>query len=426
MNQRIVTLFGALAALLIATGLLFSRGQTPVEIASHPTSRDTGDYGLAGAARWLETSGVPTRQLRNRYTELANQIPGRTGNLLVITTPMVYPPHPGELRALESWVRRGNDLLVLDALASRPDWARATRDFGLLLWNFDITTHPAGKEPDAVCGDERPDPKADRPSSPVVLRPHPGDIGEALLAGVREVRIKPEDVLAKPGASQIVDYTKGRDRLTFEWLCDTARGHAALWQFRVGKGRLWVTSYPQLFANRNLGLADNAQLLANLVRLSLGPDGAVIFDDMHQGDSALYDPAAFFRDPRLHASVGLLFVIWLLYLLGYSNRFAPPAPPAVGVTPAQFVGGLGGFLARHLGAAAGAQLLLRRLHADLRRRFIAASASPTVWDALAATTRVNPQLLAKLREENARLQSRRSADLRPLARLIHQVREQLQ
>jgi len=430
MKDRFVTLIGALTALFIAASLFLSRGAGRIEPPSRPTSRDTGDYGMAAAARWLRQSGIPVLALRRRYSELPELGSARSGNLLIASEPMRYPARRGELQTLKGWVQRGNDLLLLEASAEQPVWAQAdgfVPPNGTLYEALDLERHELPKHADTVCGGKDL-PEPDGGSTAALLRPHPDDLGAALLAGVRELRVKPDPATWRLPQTSGIGY-RPQGRASFSWLCDTARGRSALWQFRLGRGRIWIATYPQLFANADIDTPGNARLLANLVGISATGDGsaagAVIFDDMHQGDSELYDPAAFFGDPRFHASLWLLLALWLLYLLGYSNRFAPPAAPPTGVTPARFVESLGGFFARHLAAAEGGEALLRGLHVDLARRQGRAVSSATLWDCLADLPGLDPQLSSRLRDAAAQLRTRRSRDLRPLAGLIHQIRKQL-
>jgi hypothetical protein len=212
------------------------------------------------------------------------------------------------------------------------------------------------------------------------------------------------------------------------WLCNTNLRRPALWQFRLGEGRLWVTSYAELFSNAALAADDNGRLLSNIVELAVGPGGGVIFDDMHQGRSSLYDPAAFFRDPRMHVSALLLLAIWLVYVLAYTNRFAPPPAPARGVTAFAFVTAVGGFYAGALDPREAARGLLRQFHADVRVRLHRGGNAPA-WDLLIGHPAIAPTLLGALRAEQSRIESSppgRSRDLRRLAMLIHQIRESLQ
>ena len=71
-----------------------------------------------------------------------------------------------------------------------------------------------------------------------------------------------------------------------------------------------------LFSNAGVLSDDNALLLANVIAWSRDPAGAVVFDDAHQGLTAFYDAKAFFADPRLHATLGWIVLLWLAFVLG--------------------------------------------------------------------------------------------------------------
>jgi hypothetical protein len=433
-NDRVVSLAGALAALLFAIGLFLPHGANRAKTVSRPLSHDRGEQGLAAADDWLRQSGIEVVALRDRYTALTRSTAAGTGNLLVIAEPSVYPPRPLELSALKDWISRGNDLLLLESIASRPAWSLSNPQFrgeGDLFETLDLRWTPAPEDQEAICGGTTPAADAERArNSPVLLKPHPSDANAPLLLGIHELRIKPEEDGQRPQKSSGITYRKVKNREIFDWLCDVRQGRNALWQFRLGRGRIWVSSYPQLFANRNLAMADNARLLANLVAISATGDdkhgGSVVFDDMHQGDSKLYDPEAFFNDSRLHVSLWLLLAIWLLYLLGYSNRFTPPRPLRPGVTPSQFVESIGSFFGRHLNASAGADLLLQQLQRDLCRRLGVTTGRTTLDDLLDSSAAVDAPLRQQLHEAELQLRQGRSRDLRPLARVIHQIRKKLQ
>ena len=83
-------------------------------------------------------------------------------------------------------------------------------------------------------------------------------------------------------------------------LARAADGEGALFEQHVGDGSVLLSAGGSLFTNRALGNADNAQLFANIVSARVARDGVVLFDDLRQGLSASYDPARFYRDPRLY------------------------------------------------------------------------------------------------------------------------------
>ena len=81
-------------------------------------------------------------------------------------------------------------------------------------------------------------------------------------------------------------------------LARTADGEGALFEQRVGEGRVLLSAGGSLFTNRALGNADNSLLFANIVGARMSRDGVVLFDDLRQGLSASYDPARFYRRSR--------------------------------------------------------------------------------------------------------------------------------
>ena len=90
-------------------------------------------------------------------------------------------------------------------------------------------------------------------------------------------------------------------------------GEGALWTRPLGAGRIIVSGFGSIFTNRALGLADNAQLLANMIAANVGARGSVLFDDVHQGLGAAYDPDKFYKDKRLYTTLGVLLAA-LAYL----------------------------------------------------------------------------------------------------------------
>ena len=101
-------------------------------------------------------------------------------------------------------------------------------------------------------------------------------------------------------------------------------GEGALFEQRVGDGQVLLCAGGSLFTNRALGNADNARLFANIVSARMAGDGVVLFDDLRQGLSANYDPARFYRDPRLFKTMFIVLGLWFVWVLG-STRLRAPA-----------------------------------------------------------------------------------------------------
>jgi hypothetical protein len=204
---------------------------------------------------------------------------------------------------------------------------------------------------------------------------------------------------------------------------ERSSGLDAVWQRSDGKGRIIVAASGSLLTNHVVARSGAAPFLANLVDYELGPKGTVIFDDMHQGLSVLYDPAAFFGDPRLHATLLFVAAVWLAYVLGSSNRLGSPAATARGPRQSDFLEAVGGFMARRLDKRDAAALMLEAWFDELRRkRGLSGSAEPP-WPLLRATPTLDRATLAALESAYARLQSARPVDPVRLHNLIVRARK---
>ena len=394
MRERLGTLVLALAALLVFLALFVHAGGSPGDATSVPTSMDREANGLLGALTWLKEEGVRTRALRERFNTLAgmHDLPPR-GNLLIITLPAELPFRNDEARVLDDWIQQGNTLLVLAALSDRPSWAHAR---GVLVSDLRLIT---GLQ---VEGGLLPSAKAKNANAS--LAQAPGVLAKPqrdTLAPTRPQRYT-ADVHAVAGFS---DYSPRRWKLDLPRegfpLClarvASTRG-CGLWVLADGAGSIVLSGFGSLFSNRALGEADNARLLANLVRESVGTDGAVLFDDEHQGLTDAYDPDKFFLDRRLYLTLGILAAVWLVWVLG-GTRLAPPPAPAPAQGEADLVRATGAFLARVLRPSAAARRMFehffRRLQPTLREPTLDPSA---YWEWLESNPRLARADVAQLRE----------------------------
>ena len=166
-----------------------------------------------------------------------------------------------------------------------------------------------------------------------------------------------------------------------------------------------------LFTNRALGLADNARLLSNIIATNLGPGGAVLFDDVHQGLGANYDPARFYRDPRLHMTIAIVASLWLSWVLG-ATRLRIPTSRAPVPREAELVRATGGFLARVLTPAAAARRMYEHF---LKRR---------PWELLERQPRIATADLTQLRSWYSQLGTSRVPLIR-LHNLMVKINRQL-
>lgn len=384
MRDRLVTLACALGALVLFI-LLFvepQRALGPRGNIPRPTTAETRGNGYHAAYAWLAASNLNAVSQREPFDALsARRDLAATGNVLVVTLPGTEIFRLAETRRLQKWIRAGNTLLVLAALADRPDWASAAG--GVSVGDLKVL---AGLDFNTADDSEHP-----ARAAPTLLpnRPH------AYFAGVRTARAaaprSEEEWTARlPYESFMLGLAHERDE-----------GTALLWTRLEGAGRIVVCGLGSLFTDNALGLADNAQLLANIIGANVGVSGAVVFDDYHQGLSAVYDPQKFYSDQRLYLTGAVLLVLWFLWVLG-ATRLRVPVTSVAAPREADLVRANGAFLARVLPRDVAA----RRLFEDFFRRVAlripqrARDAGP--WEYLHSSAHVSASELAQLRHWHTR------------------------
>lgn len=423
MNERGGTALLALGALLLFLLLMFGgRSGGEAGAVPRPTSLEPGGNGLSLARRWLETRGLRVLSLREGFASLVQQAPPGAGreSLLVLALPGAGPIQTRELQPLDRWVRAGNTLLVLAALADAPEWSRGAAGAdafdlkavtGLEFEAVELATAAPGLSGTGRARAPRRSPFSAprREAAGVVAAPWAG-FEAALLDGVGTL-VGESDRWPAHWAVRLP-----YEGMVLELARDRASGQGSLWTRPLGRGRIVIVGYGTLLSNRALGSGDNARFLGNLVAQSVGRDGAVLFDDGHQGLAPRYDPQQLFGDRRLHLSIGLLLASWLLWVLG-ATRLRTPAVAEVAPRPADLLQSAGGFLARVLPAAAAAARLFERCFARLplppQARGADGSASPP-WDWLARHPRLDPGSVRQLRDWHAAAAQGRAV---PLARL---------
>jgi hypothetical protein len=431
-HERLTTLLLALAALLVFLTLFVHAEGPPGKGVSLPTTADGEQNGLLGALTWLGEEGVRTRAVRERFTILSRMrdLPAR-GNLLIVALPAAVPFRSEETTALDRWLHQGNTLLVLAALSDRPAWAR---DRGVLDSDLQLVTgleiesvHPARPARGKAGSEGRRDPDDDAATG---------------LARSARLMVKPERATLLPNRAHryleevgslagFSDYVPRRWRVKLPRdgfpLClahVAASGDCGLWLLADGAGTIVLSSFGSLLTNRALGEGDNARLLANLVRASVAADGAVLFDDQHQGLSDTYDPDSFYRDRRLYLTLGILAAVWLVWVLGGTRLTVPAAPPPP-QGEADLVRSTGSFLARVLRPSAAARRMFEHFFQRLRRTLREPTLDPSpYWEWLEMNPRLARADVAQLRAWYADAYSDTKVPLTRLHNLI--VRTEMQ
>ena len=416
MRERLLVLALAAGALALFYALLFPKPRAQrfgLENGS-PLSTESRPDGYLAMWQWLEKERIPTVSLRLQYDRLGSLLARPSGNLMLVTMPQRVATRAAELTALEHWVSRGNTLLILAALDDSPPWAMATLD-PLMTERLKTVTGMRLTTP----ADSNSILRRFRVGS---LDIHPnGDF--PLLDSVRHVSTR--SYLSHSWRAATTD-----ERLSLELASRRDNGAPVIWLGRRGAGQIILCAVASPFSNAGVLRADNARLLANVIAWSRRPGGAVVFDDAHQGLTAYYDAKAFFADPRLHATLGWIVLLWLAFVLG-------PQPLRAGRRARQpldetaYVEAEARYLAAVVHPADAAQRLIEEFLDGLRARLHLESgrsedAPHAIWQWLESQAAVSPAERGKLQACYASACAGERVDLTRLQNLLAQLRKNLQ
>jgi hypothetical protein len=415
MKERLVTLGLAAGALALFWLLLFPKPEGPQTVPRPMTSGSNGE-GYFAAFRWLKASGVPTLELHKRFDQAGagTLSASGSGNLLITTLPYKAILNPAEYPALENWIEKGNVVLIIAALDDTPLWSAISPNFvpevqRLSSIEFTVVqssaTDPLGKLGAGLGAVLTPE------GGTTVLHPS-GRIG--LLDDVRQLAT----LTPLPSQQWRAKAMDASPVLELARRADTA--DPVLWLKSAGQGAIMVSAYASLFTNAVIGKADNARLFSNIVAWSVRPGGQVLFDDGHQGALDEYDAAQFFADPRLHATLLWLVVLWLTWVLA-GQPLRASATHAASLDEGAMLRVTARFFAGVVRPAAGAQWLLDEFFARLRRRHGLVHSGSPPWDWLAAQAGVGSGPLAELRGLYARMQAGERVNLVRLQQLLSQI-----
>lgn len=446
MRERGVTLLLALAA-FAAFYAIWLRPAPSLEAGAEgarPTTAERRGNGFAALFDWLQSSGVEARSFRDRYTALPD-VPSR-GNLLILSLPGVESFRNEEYAALDAWIRRGNTLLINAALLDQPGWA-AARTSGTVveiesLTGIEFETREARearldprplsqrvreadardeKKNDEGEGEEEESAAASNAQT-ILENPEPttltGTGPHALLAGVKSLSLESD----YPAERWVLRMPYDNFVLT---LARAPGGEGALFEQRLGAGRILLSAGGSMFTNRALGSADNARLMANIVGASVGPDGLVLFDDLRQGLSAHYDPARFYRDGRLWRTMGILVALWLVWVLG-STRLRAPAIESRDPSEAELVRSAGGLISRTVAPHHTALRLFDHFFVRIARAARSTgSERGDLWHWLERHAAILPQELDRLKDWYALAHAERKVPLADLQNLLDNLERRL-
>ncbi|HEY6453067.1 MAG TPA: DUF4350 domain-containing protein, partial [Steroidobacteraceae bacterium] len=266
MKERLLTLLFALAALLCFYVLFFPKPAARAQTL--PLTTEGGAGGYLAAWRWLEAENVPLASLRLRYDRLdsSSVTAAATGNVLITTVPARLPFQPAEWPLLDRWIARGNTLLIMAALDDTPLWAVGANVEGLTalqrMTRLRFTAAPAATD---LRQDLRHWMESQRIAFTALGR-HP------LLRDVHSLEAVSE-LPASDWRAEPMDAV-----LPLAIARRAPSGQSVLWLKPEGRGQLIVCAFATPFTNQELGQADNALLLSNIIAWSRSGAGRVIFD----------------------------------------------------------------------------------------------------------------------------------------------------
>jgi hypothetical protein len=449
MRERGITFLLALAALLAFYGLWLRPAPTldPDADTARPTSSERRGNGYAALLEWLQRSRVGVRSWRERYTVLKDlDIPPR-GNLMIITLPGMEGFRTEEFSALDKWLRRGNTLLINAALLDQPGWA-AERESGAVaeiesLTSIEFETREnreARLDPTPLAQLVREADEREREE----VEGDADDIEE--VAPFTEPWQAPDKILLTATGPHVLlegvrtlgmetDYEPNEWSLRMPYdnfvltLARAGNGEGALFEQRVGNGRILLSSAGTLFTNRALGNDDNARLMANIVATCVAPGGVVLFDDLRQGLSANYDPVRFYRDPRLYKTLLIALALWFAWVLG-GTRLRVPAIARLDPSEAALVRHAGGLMARTVAPWQQALRLFDHFFEGVARAARGANtARPAergeLWSWLERHGAIPPQELDQLKAWYAAAYARSKPPLVPLQNLLDNLERRL-
>ncbi len=381
MKDRLITLLFALAAFFLSIFLLMPP-PAKQEPMSMPTTKDQGAHGLQGLYRWLQINEISVYSLKERYTHLALEDFSDSGNLLILSMPQHQKALTSEWNALQDWVGRGNTVLVLAAGYFAPEWSQQGDCFceiKKLLRGFDWEINSNIEESD---NEDESETNEEVDSDSLSFKQKIENIKQELETFFpKKTSLQPQSKHTLLYAVSSVQSKVTPSLQEQEWSIESKKNNLALkllglekpqnlpvmWQIEAGAGQILLSLTPDLFSNENLNKAKNARFFSNILAQSLAENGQVIFDDYHFGLSNLYDPKKFFGDARLHKTLGFIGLLWLFYVIGYSNRLAPIHIVTEKPSAKDFVMAMAGFFSRRLDKKTLAQELTHRLIHDVRQ-----------------------------------------------------------
>jgi hypothetical protein len=241
-----------------------------------PSTYNAGSAGYRALYLWLRNMGVPATRWERPLAELS-----REAGVLLMLSPRLGPG-PGDLKALETWVRGGGTLVLVAS-----PWNAFAKHFGFERKRGFLDRK---KQEDQESLSFQPGPYV-RGQRTIMSKTHPG------------IDAKNPQAIAH-----------SRD----------AFGNLIM-ALEEGKGRVILVADPSLFSNVHLRSGDHARLALDLFLTHLG-NKQLLIDEYHHGYGRVTSVAAYVFQSE--AFVPLLQVVVLVLLVwgAAGRRFGPARP----------------------------------------------------------------------------------------------------
>jgi len=248
-KERLLVLVLAAGALGLFYILFFPKPQPDSSGMGLPLSTESRPEGYLAISRWLTQQRIPTASLRYRYDHLPSLVPKSTGNLLIISMPERVPARAAEMTALESWVDRGNTLLIMAAIVDTPLWILAP----------DASVN---ERLEHLTGLHVEDARAKNLDFKALM----ADRLEILPRGAHPLISGVQHITAISSLPLRRAQLHGRDdTMPLELAARKDSGDPTLWLVRHGAGQILLSTVASPFSNGAVALSDNARLLANII-----------------------------------------------------------------------------------------------------------------------------------------------------------------
>jgi hypothetical protein len=250
----------------------FMLGGAPAQEAektTHFTSFSSTKSGVKALFVLLDKLGYDTQQLREPPDSTAPD-----ADVLVVVKPTVRYPSVGKSSSLGRWVRGGGTLLVFIGA-------------GDVVPGLDLSAVGSG----AGSGNVE------------------AWVSKEYSAGVRRLQL----------------HSTSRFANTYGGVLASDKLGAISVERRIGKGAVIALSDPWLASNSEIGKADNAVFLANLISEHVDRGGRVAFDEYSQGFEAPKTPLGVLP-PAVRLALGQTVLVALLALYSAGRRFGAVRP----------------------------------------------------------------------------------------------------